>query len=250
MSQYVPLSFGWVTHVIRRPVTPGDTSMLSRNGQPSRPADRTGSDALRVQSHDGEPASENPPQPPSTDGADLAADDIQVVLPVSAGPGQLPPDRPRPPERPGPAPPVPAELPKRRQDASRPAVPHKRSAPPTRASPPGPPKPEPPGPSGRPLPPELFRPLWWQERSSPAGPARPPEPSGPPRASEPSWGTVLATTVRLWLRCRLAWTRRLWPARAGWRTVVVVALVAAVFVAGAATIILSGSGRGRQGGGS
>ena len=61
---------------------------------------------------------------------------------------------------------------------------------------------------------------------------------------------MLATTVRLWLRRRLAWTRRLWPARAGWRTVVVVALVAAVFVAGAATIILSGSGRGRQGGGS
>ena len=57
---------------------------------------------------------------------------------------------------------------------------------------------------------------------------------------------MLATTVRLWAQRRLRWVRRLWPSRAGWRLAIVVALVAAVFVAGAATVALSRSGRGKQ----
>jgi hypothetical protein len=57
---------------------------------------------------------------------------------------------------------------------------------------------------------------------------------------------VLATTVRLWAQRRLRWARRLWPARTGWRLVIVLALVAAVFVAGVATVALSRSGRDRQ----
>ena len=59
---------------------------------------------------------------------------------------------------------------------------------------------------------------------------------------------MLVTTVRLWLRRRLAWTRRLWPARARWRAVIAAALVAAVFAAGAATVILSRPGRTGQAG--
>jgi hypothetical protein len=59
---------------------------------------------------------------------------------------------------------------------------------------------------------------------------------------------VLVTTVRLWLRRRLGWLRRLWPARARWRVVIAVALVAAVFVAGAATVVLSRPGRDRSAG--
>jgi hypothetical protein len=58
------------------------------------------------------------------------------------------------------------------------------------------------------------------------------------RRPEPSWATVLATTVRLWAQRRLRWNRRLWPARARWRVAVVVMLVAVVFVAGAATAAL------------
>jgi hypothetical protein len=58
-----------------------------------------------------------------------------------------------------------------------------------------------------------------------------------PRAPEPSWGTVIANTVRLW-----AQRRRLWPRRARWRVAAVAALLAVVFAAGAATIALSGSG--------
>jgi hypothetical protein len=46
---------------------------------------------------------------------------------------------------------------------------------------------------------------------------------------------VLATTVRLWARRRL---RVLWPARAGWRVVVVTVLVAVIFAAGAITVRL------------
>jgi hypothetical protein len=56
---------------------------------------------------------------------------------------------------------------------------------------------------------------------------------------------VLATTVRLWAQRRLGWARRLWPARVGWRTAIVITLVAAVFAAGAATVVLTRSGRGR-----
>jgi hypothetical protein len=60
---------------------------------------------------------------------------------------------------------------------------------------------------------------------------------------------VLVTTVRLWLRRRLAWARRLWPARAGGRVAIVVALVAVVFAAGAAAVMLSRSGPGQRAGG-
>jgi hypothetical protein len=59
---------------------------------------------------------------------------------------------------------------------------------------------------------------------------------------------VIVTTVRLWLRRRLAWVRRLWPARTRWRVVIAVALIAVVFAAGAATVVLSGPGRDRQAG--
>jgi hypothetical protein len=54
---------------------------------------------------------------------------------------------------------------------------------------------------------------------------------------------VLATTVRLWARRRLP---VLWPARAGWRVVVVATLVAVIFAAGAVTVRL-GAGRAQPG---
>jgi hypothetical protein len=54
---------------------------------------------------------------------------------------------------------------------------------------------------------------------------------------------VLATTVRLWLRRRLSWTRRPRPGRARWLALIVAGLVAAVLLAVAATVVLSGPGR-------
>jgi hypothetical protein len=69
-----------------------------------------------------------------------------------------------------------------------------------------------------------------------------PAPAAVPRTREPSWGTVLITTLRLWTRRRLGRIRRLWPARARWRVLLVAALVAVVFVAGAATVRLSRAG--------
>jgi hypothetical protein len=64
---------------------------------------------------------------------------------------------------------------------------------------------------------------------------------------------VLITTLRLWTRRRLGRIRRLWPERARWRVLLVAALVAVVFVAGAATVRLSrasgpGGEAGRQAG--
>jgi hypothetical protein len=53
---------------------------------------------------------------------------------------------------------------------------------------------------------------------------------------------VVVTTVRLWAGRRLGRVRRLWPARARWRVLLVAALVAVVFVAGAATVRLSRGG--------
>jgi len=247
--------------------------MQSRNGRPSRPGDTAGRAGEPAQPPEGELISENPPQPPGTGDGGPAADDIQVVLPAS--PGQLPPDRPRPPEPPGPPPPIPAELPRRHADRSRPSVPSRLSRPPARGTdPPGPPEragpdsqPGGPVPYVRPLPPELFRPLWWQERPDPPGPP-PPGPPGPPPGpgmpaaepgppaaepgppapppsaqrppAEPSWAAVLATTVRLWLRRRLSWARRSRPGRARWLAVIVAGLVAAVLLAAAATVVLSG----------
>jgi hypothetical protein len=91
---------------------------------------------------------------------------------------------------------------------------------------------------------------WQPGPVPPPGQAGTPEPASRPRAPEPSWATVLATTARLWAGRRLRWLRRLWPARARWRVAIVAALVAVVFVAGAATAALSaGVGPGRQGAG-
>ena len=256
--------------------------MQSRNGRPSRPGDTAGRGAVRAEPPDGALTSENPPQ--SVGGP--AGDEIQVVLP--GGPRQLPPDRPRPPEPPGPAPPIPDELPRRHADPSRPSVPSRLSRRPAPAlgpagqpSRPGPPdEPGLPAPHVRPLPPELFRPLWWQEGPGPAVPPQPsPEPSKPessqpgpstpgpitpgpsglepsqrePRKpepsqpepppssqrppAEPSWGTVLATTVRLWLRRRLSWTQPSRPGRARWLALIVAGLVAVALLA---TLMLSG----------
>ena len=242
--------------------------MQSRNGRPPPPGDTAGGGAVRAQPQDSELTSENPPQPPGTGDDGAAAGDAGLVL--SAGPSQLPPDRPRPPEPPGPPPPIPAELPRRHADPSRPSVPSRLSrkpAPALEEEPPG--QPTPPGPPGepglpapyvRPLPPELFRPLWWREGPDPARPPQPspepgqleagephpgqaePSPSGQRPASEPSWGTVLVTTVRLWLRRRLSWTRRSRPGRPRRLVMIVAGLAAAALLAGAAAVALSGRG--------
>jgi hypothetical protein len=242
--------------------------MQSRNGRPSRPGDTAGRGAVHAQPPDRELTSENAPQPPGGGDGGPADDEIQVVLPARSG--QLPPDRPRPPE-PGPPPPIPDELPKRRADPSRPSVPSRLTR---RTGSPG--EPGPPAPYVRPPPPELFHPLWWQEGPGPAAPPQPsPEPSKPEAskaepskaeaseaeaseaepsklepppagqhpAAEPSWGAVLATTVRLWLRRRLSWTRRSRPGRGRWLVLIVAGLVAAVLLAVAATAALSGPGR-------
>jgi hypothetical protein len=267
--------------------------MQSRNGRPSPPGDTAGGGTVRAQPPDNELTSQNPPQPPGTGDDSAPAENLQVALP--AGPGQLPPDRPRPPE-PRPLPPVPAELPKRRADPSRPSVPSRYSRRPPRAPGAGPPGPRDssgqpgvPAPPVGPLPTELFRPLWWQERPDKGGPPQPsPEPgrpeageteagrpeagdpeagdpeAGDPEASEPdpgkpeppprqrlptepSWGTVLATTVRLWLQRRLSSTRRSRAGRPRRLVIIVAGLVAAALLAGAGAVALSG--RGRQGAG-
>ena len=212
---------------------------------------------MPAQRSDRELTSENPPKPPGAGDDGAAADDVQAVVP--AGPGQLPPDRPRAPEPSGPPPPLPDELPRRHADPSRPSVPSRFSRQSTRPGPPD--APGLPEPYVRPLPPELFHPLWWQERPDPASPPQPsrpeaslPEalppgqrPEAPPPgqrpAAEPSWGAVLATTVRLWLRRRLSWTRRPRPGRARWLALIVAGLVAAVLLAVAVTVMLSGPGR-------
>ncbi|HYA51899.1 MAG TPA: hypothetical protein VEG33_12070, partial [Streptosporangiaceae bacterium] len=189
---------------------------------------------MHAQPPGGQLTSDNPQQPAGAGDGGPAAGDIQAARPAAAG--QLPPDRPRPPEPPGPPPPTPDELPRRHADPSRPAVPSRLA---------GRPSPGPPAPGVRPLPPELFRPLWWQERPGPAGPPQPsPEPGQPepgqPGASQPgppppgqrppadpSWASVLATTMRLWRRRRLGGVRRSRPARARWLVVLVAGLVAA-----------------------
>jgi len=84
-----------------------------------------------------------------------------------------------------------------------------------------------------------------------AAPATRPAAGAPARrpAKEPSWGTVLATTVRLWAQRRV---EKPW-----WRMFLVLVLAAIVFAAGAITITLargtsagrSGTGQGSAGGG-
>jgi hypothetical protein len=62
-----------------------------------------------------------------------------------------------------------------------------------------------------------------------------------PRAPEPSWGTVIANTLRMWTQRRQPRIRRPRPRRARWRLVAVAALLAVVFGAGALTVSLSGN---------
>jgi hypothetical protein len=62
-----------------------------------------------------------------------------------------------------------------------------------------------------------------------------PEP-GAARPAQPSWGTVLATTVRLWGQRRL---RPLWPNRAGGRVTALLALLVLVLVAGGVTLLVN-----------
>jgi hypothetical protein len=79
---------------------------------------------------------------------------------------------------------------------------------------------------------------------------RPPEPrySAPPRTiahalpaanPTPAWGTVLASTIRLWVR------RRFWPTTTRWRMISALILAAALFCGGALTVTLT---RGTTGG--
>ena len=70
--------------------------------------------------------------------------------------------------------------------------------------------------------------------------ARPSPPSRPP-AREPSWGTVLATTVRLWAERRL---RPWWQTR--WQAVLAAVLVAVILTSFAVTLRLSGGSGGGQ----
>jgi hypothetical protein len=67
-------------------------------------------------------------------------------------------------------------------------------------------------------------------------------PSAQRPSAEPSWATVLATTVRLWLRRRLGWARRSRPGRPRRLVMIVAGLVAAALLVAAAAVALSGRG--------
>src|SRR5262249_60680908 len=104
----------------------------------------------------------------------------------------------------------------------------RHTPPPPPPTPPPPPRPPPPPPTPKPArqvpapePPPQPQPPKPPSAAEPSRRAQVPEPS---RGSEPSWGTVLATSVRLWSRRRL---RRWWPTRARWRLAVLAAPVAA-----------------------
>ncbi len=95
-------------------------------------------------------------------------------------------------------------------------------------------------------------PDWWAGSDDGSEPAR----DEPDRPAEPSWATVLATTVRLWLERRglRSPAGAPWPR---WRKLGMLGLVLAVFAAGALTVGLimnasssSPSGRGASGPGS
>jgi hypothetical protein len=118
------------------------------------------------------------------------------------------------------------------------------------AGPPGPPPPaaQPPEPPPAPEPPP-------EPEPPPAGPAAQDlqapgsQPASPPQAAQrptPSWGTVLATTVRLWAQRRLRGPRRLWPDSRRWRVISVVILAAVLFCGGAITVALARGPAGRQ----
>jgi hypothetical protein len=182
--------------------------------------------------------------------------------------------REQPPSGPAVPPAVPPALPRRTREPGRPGIPHRRPlerpvlpqvlirpGPPSSPAPPpavrlrtATPPSAPPGPAPEPpapVPPAPVPPAPGPSASTaspapgPRGPVPPaPGPSAPaapaPAAQQPppSWPSVLATTVRLWARRRL---RVLWPAKTGWQVVVVLALVAVIFAAGAVTVRLSAS---------
>ena len=85
----------------------------------------------------------------------------------------------------------------------------------------------------------------------PPGPAQPPGTAPGQRASAaerptPSWGAVLATTIRLWTQRRLRGLRRLWPASPRWRVISALILAAVLFGGGAITVALARGSAGRQ----
>ena len=85
----------------------------------------------------------------------------------------------------------------------------------------------------------------------PPGPAQPPgtAPGRPAPAAErptPSWGAVLATTIRLWTQRRLRGLRRLWPASPRWRVISALILAAVLFGGGAITVALARGSAGSQ----
>gem|GEM_PF-843825 len=79
-------------------------------------------------------------------------------------------------------------------------------------------------------------------RGSGSGPATP----GRPASRPPSWGTVLVTTVRLWVQRRV---HLHWPAQARWRVLTVLVLAVVLFGAGAISIALAGAPAGHPRGG-
>jgi hypothetical protein len=139
-----------------------------------------------------------------------------------------------------PEPPSPAPAPE-------PSGPPEPPSPAPAPEPSGPPEPPSPAPAlGQSLPvqaPEPSRPAAVPEPSrAPEPPHRPPEPSSTPTAPEPSWGTVLATTVRLWARRR---RERWWPTQMRWRLAIIAALAAVVLATGGVIGELSVSGQGK-----
>jgi hypothetical protein len=187
-----------------------------------------------------------------------AADDALVVLPGPDGPGQPAPGGPESPgggpESAGPAGPGPSPppLPQRTRDGSRPSIPSKLGGRPAPARSTGAAEPNwrPPPliPIGPGQPERLARASAPEPSRLPPLPGAPEAPARPP-PPEPSWAAVLATTVRLWAGRRI---RRVWPAQTRWRIVIMAALVAVVFVAGAVTVTLSRPGQraaGHPGGG-
>jgi hypothetical protein len=229
--------------------------MSSRKSQPAGLAGDPGAGSQQVGSPNGQPDSDL--MPGSRTGAQRPVPDGTAQHPVGE----------QPPSGSAGAPAAPPALPRRTRDPGRPGIPHRRPlerpilpeilirpGPPGSTAPPlvvrlrtATPPPAPPGPApepSAPVPPAPTAPPTSAAPSAPVppAPAAPPVPEPPapvmsaPAAQQPppSWPSVLATTVRLWARRRL---RVLWPARTGWRVVVVVlVLLAVIFLAGAVTV--------------
>ncbi|HEY6277681.1 MAG TPA: hypothetical protein VIX86_15260, partial [Streptosporangiaceae bacterium] len=171
-------------------------------GQPSRLAGVPGTGGQQAASPNGQPGSGPLPAPRA------ALRSVPDPSAAMAAEDQRPPE----PDQPRPA--GSSSLPRRTKQPDRPGIPHR------------------PRPADRPLLPDR---LILPGQPVMANPPPPPPPPAPPKPPQPSWPSVLVTTVRLWLRRRL---RILWPATAGWRVVMVIALVAVVFAAGAVTVRL------------